>query len=100
MISAGKAVFSPIVHGHPLLEQGILADWSFWRRIDGEHLLRCDEVVVLVLDGGTRAEGAGRRSGWRPPSANPCGTWPLSRRFYPLISLAMCVEPYHPVLRG
>ena len=25
--------------------------WPFWERFDREHLRRCDELVVLMLDG-------------------------------------------------
>jgi nucleoside 2-deoxyribosyltransferase len=61
LLRAGRHVFSPIVHGHPLVEYGLPSDWEFWRRLDQEHLRRCDEVVVLMLDGwrdsaGVRAE--------------------------------------------
>jgi hypothetical protein len=61
MVLAGRAVFSPIVHGHPLVRFGLPTDWSFWQRFDEEHLQRCDEVLVLRIDGwresvGVRAE--------------------------------------------
>ncbi len=48
---AGCLAISPIVHGHPLVEHGLPTDWSFWERWGGELLTRCDEVVVLQLDG-------------------------------------------------
>jgi nucleoside 2-deoxyribosyltransferase len=51
LIAAGHVVFSPIVHGHPLVHHGLPTDWSFWERFDRDHLVRCDEVVVLMLDG-------------------------------------------------
>jgi hypothetical protein len=47
-LHAGLVVFSPIVHSHPL---GLPADWKFWEGFDREYLVRCDEVVVLMLDG-------------------------------------------------
>jgi hypothetical protein len=50
-MQTGHAVFSPIAHSHPLVEHGLPTDWSFWERHDREHLARCDEVVVLMLDG-------------------------------------------------
>ncbi len=61
LLRAGHVVFSPIVHSHPLVEHGLPADWKFWECIDRQHLERCDEVVVLMLDGwrestGVRAE--------------------------------------------
>jgi hypothetical protein len=47
----GHHIYSPVVHGHPLVRYGLSADWSFWQRFDRPHLERCDEVVVLTLDG-------------------------------------------------
>jgi nucleoside 2-deoxyribosyltransferase len=51
LLRAGHAVFSPIAHSHPLVEHGLPTDWSFWERQDREHLARCDEVLVLMLEG-------------------------------------------------
>lgn len=51
LLASGMAVFSPIVHGHPLVRHGLPTDWSFWERFDRDHITRCDEVVVLMLDG-------------------------------------------------
>jgi hypothetical protein len=54
-------VFSPIIHSHPLVRFGLPTDWAFWQRFDTEHIRRCDEVLVLQIDGwqasaGVRAE--------------------------------------------
>jgi nucleoside 2-deoxyribosyltransferase len=62
MIRAGKVVFSPVTHSHPLVEHGLPTDWAFWERFDRFYLERCDEVV-LTLDGwevsvGVRSEVA------------------------------------------
>jgi hypothetical protein len=57
LIAAGHVVFSPIVHGHPLVHHGLPTDWSFWERCDRDHLVRCDEVVVLMLDGWRESVG-------------------------------------------
>ncbi len=51
LLLAGQPVFSPIAHSHPLVDHGLPGDWSFWQRYDREMLARCDEVVVLALDG-------------------------------------------------
>jgi Domain of unknown function (DUF1937) len=59
LIGAGQVVFSPIVHGHPLVRFGMPTDWSFWQRFDVEYLRRCDEVVVLQIEG-WRESGGGR----------------------------------------
>jgi hypothetical protein len=47
----GHHVYSPVVSGHPLVRYGLSAEWSFWEQLDRQHLERCDEVVVLMLDG-------------------------------------------------
>lgn len=57
LIAAGHVVFSPIVHGHPLVHHGLPTDWSFWEQFDRDHLVRCDEVVVLTLDGWRESVG-------------------------------------------
>ncbi len=57
MLRAGHAVFSAIVHSHPLVRFGLPSDWKFWEQIDREHLKRCDEVVVLMLDGWRESRG-------------------------------------------
>lgn len=51
MLRAGLPAFSPIVHGHPLVAHGLPTDWSYWEPFDREHIGRCDEVLVLMLDG-------------------------------------------------
>jgi nucleoside 2-deoxyribosyltransferase len=57
LLRAGHVVFSPIVHCHALVPHGLPTDWAFWQRVDREHLERCDEVVVLMLDGWEVSEG-------------------------------------------
>lgn len=57
LLSAGQAVFAPIVHGHPLVNHGVPTDWPFWEQFDRDHLQRCDEVVVLMLDGWRESAG-------------------------------------------
>jgi Domain of unknown function (DUF1937) len=57
LIRAGQAVFSPIVHGHPLVRFGLPTDWSFWQWFDLEYLRRCDEMLVLQIDGWQESEG-------------------------------------------
>jgi hypothetical protein len=51
LLASGQSVFSPIVHGHPLVDHGLPTDWPFWERFACDHLQSCDEVVVLMLDG-------------------------------------------------
>lgn len=51
LVKAGRVVYSPIVHSHPLVEFDLPTAWSFWEHNDCAHLERCDEVMVLTLDG-------------------------------------------------
>ena len=60
LIRIGEVVFSPIAHSHPIAAYGLPSDWRFWERHDLEHLARCDEVVVLTLDGWRDSEGVQR----------------------------------------
>jgi len=53
----GEVVFSPIAHGHCIAQHGLPTDWRFWERHDREQLMRCDEVVVLTMDGWRESEG-------------------------------------------
>ena len=57
LITAGNAVVAPIVQGHPLVRFGVPSDWSFWAPLAREYIARCDEVVVLHLDGWRESEG-------------------------------------------
>jgi len=57
LLLAGKTVFSPIVHGHPLVQLGLSSAWQFWSRHDQWHLSRCDQVLVLPVDGWKESQG-------------------------------------------
>ena len=57
LMRAGQVVFSPIAHGHPIAMHGLPTDWRFWEPFDREQLVRCDEVVVLTLDGWRESAG-------------------------------------------
>ena len=57
LLRMGKTVYSPIVHGHPLVEHGVPTEWPFWEHNDRELLQRCKEVVVLMLDGWQESNG-------------------------------------------
>ena len=57
LLQAGHNVFSPILHGHPLAAHGLPTDWSFWERFDRDHIQRCDNLVVLLLDGWQESVG-------------------------------------------
>lgn len=57
LLHAGQVVFSPITHSHPLAQHGLPENWQFWERYDRAFLERCDEVVVLTLDGWEESVG-------------------------------------------
>jgi hypothetical protein len=57
LLKAGLVVFSPIVHSHPLVAFDLPTGWDFWELIDRAYLARCDEVVVLMLDGWQQSVG-------------------------------------------
>ena len=57
LIREGHNVFSPIVHSHPLTAHGMGGDWTTWQAIDHDWIRRCDEVVVLTLDGWMESVG-------------------------------------------
>jgi hypothetical protein len=39
------------------VEHGLPAEWSFWQRNDREMVARCDDVVVLMLEGWEESVG-------------------------------------------
>jgi hypothetical protein len=57
LMRAGRHVYAPIVHSHPLVRYGLPTEWDFWQALDCEHLRRCDEVIVLTLDGWKSSRG-------------------------------------------
>lgn len=57
LLLAGQPVCSPIVHSHPLVAYGVPTGWVFWSRFDRALLARCDEVLVLMLDGWQESVG-------------------------------------------
>jgi hypothetical protein len=57
LIRAGHIVYCPVVQFHPLVKHSLFTDWQFWERIVEQHLSRCDEMVVLMLDGWESSTG-------------------------------------------
>lgn len=51
LIRAGRLVFSPVAHAHPIAECGLPTEWTFWQGLDERLLRACDEVMVLMLEG-------------------------------------------------
>ena len=63
-VRAGQPAFSPIVHGHPLTALGVPGGWEFWRGLNKRYLERCDELVVLTLDGWQQSVGVQAEIAW------------------------------------
>jgi hypothetical protein len=57
LIRTGRPVIAPTVQGHSLFRYGVRGDWAFWEPFARDYLRRCDEVVVLTLDGWGDSEG-------------------------------------------
>ena len=57
LMRRGEIVFSPIAHSHPIAAFGLPTHWEFWETVDREHLKRCNELVVLMLDGWKTSRG-------------------------------------------
>lgn len=82
LLRAGHRVYSPIAHSHPLTRYGLPGDWAFWERHDRWYLERCDEVVVLMLEGWDSSEGVqaeidyATRLGKPVWYRAPVGPWP------------------------
>lgn len=61
LIAAGQRVFSPIAHNIPLIEAaGLKTGWEMWGEFDKDMLSRCDELVVLKMDGWMLSQGVER----------------------------------------
>lgn len=57
LMRAGRIVYSPVAHSHPIAQHGLPTDWSYWERADRAFIEVCDDVVVLKLDGWRESEG-------------------------------------------
>src|SRR5688572_30741405 len=57
LMREGHVVFSPVCHSHPLTARGLPGDWAFWQAQDLAHLERCDDLLVLMLDGWEQSAG-------------------------------------------
>lgn len=48
----GRSVISPVVYGHNIVEIcGSPSDWGYWEEFCTDMIARCDEVLILPLDG-------------------------------------------------
>ena len=57
LLRQGRAAVSPIVHSYFLVQYGLPTDFDFWSGVDLELLRRCDDVLVLMLDGWKKSRG-------------------------------------------
>lgn len=60
LMLAGKTIFCPIAHSHPIAEQmpeGKAIDGEFWKRQDQPYIEMCDELIVLMLPGWAKSSG-------------------------------------------
>jgi nucleoside 2-deoxyribosyltransferase len=58
LMCRGWIVYSPIVHNHPLATNYDLPKgWDFWQRADTCTLERCDEMLILTIDGWDTSRG-------------------------------------------
>lgn len=60
LMLAGKVIFCPIAHSHPISEHmpdGCSVDADLWKKQDEPYVSMCDEVIVLRLDGWEKSGG-------------------------------------------
>lgn len=58
LLGRGVLAVSPIVHSHPVAVLGNLeTSWEAWKVLDSVLLLRCDRVLVLMVDGWMESVG-------------------------------------------
>jgi Domain of unknown function (DUF1937) len=64
LVAAGRIVYSPLTHSHPidlvLIERGVSCDSDFWVTFDEAFMAICTEIHVLKLDGWERSSGVNR----------------------------------------
>lgn len=51
LLKQGIYAFSPITYNHPMERHQLPTSWDFWEPYDIAFLERCDEMIVLMLDG-------------------------------------------------
>ena len=58
LIKEGQHVYSPIAHSRAIAQQTDLpTDFGFWAAYDTDMISKCDEVVVLTLNGWKESKG-------------------------------------------
>ena len=60
LMLAGRVVFCPIAHSHPISERmpdGCAIDADLWKKQDAPYVALCSDMVVLMLDGWKESKG-------------------------------------------
>lgn len=60
LMLAGKVIFCPIAHSHPIamqMPEGCDIDPDLWKKQDAPYVWMCDEMIVLQLDGWEKSGG-------------------------------------------
>lgn len=57
LMRMGTKVFSPIAHTHPITKYGLPLGWDYWSQYDRWFIERCDNAIVLRLDGWEESKG-------------------------------------------
>ena len=74
LMKRGHPVFSPITHSHEVAKRTQLpTSWDYWEKVDHAFLDKCDELLVVAIDGhhqsvGVQAEQEYMRKSGKPVS--------------------------------
>lgn len=72
LIKQGKRVYSPIVHFHPMAcIYGLPRDIEFWGTMAFDMIDRCDEFVVLLMEGWKESLGIAREVEYAAEQGKP-----------------------------
>jgi len=58
LITKGILVISPITHNHPINKSGLIERcWETWKEFDTELIKRCDQMIVIKINGWKESTG-------------------------------------------
>lgn len=58
LINAGRVVYSPIVHNHPIaVKHGLPTGWEFWQKFDYQMIRASKELWVYQMPGWMESKG-------------------------------------------
>lgn len=76
LLSAGRHVFSPIAHCHMVaLAYDLPGDFLFWKSFNEDMIVRCDELVVLKLEGWESSYGVAQEIAFAEERGIPVSYW-------------------------